>query len=197
MFGLFKRQSKSTQVSYKFFVSEVEKYRFLATKMLEASDGKFVLLYHFENTKAETEQLLNAAKVTFSTDRNSGERILLLSSTEFLTTDVSGIPTIFVIEIYPLPDRDSNIAKKAAEKEYPITFYASLDSPFFQLFGGDRITNLLQQMGVEPGEVIEHKFINSAVIKVQDKIKKGIENEQPVIQSLEAWMSANKIENTI
>lgn len=194
MFGLFKKQPKSPQTNYKFFVSEVEKYRFLTEKMIKASNEKFVLLYHYENTRAEMEQLLQAAKVSFDTDRNSGARILVLDASEFLDHEIFGGPEIFVIEIYPLAERDGRIVQKALDKEYHVTFYASIDSPFFQLFGGDRITSLLQRIGVEPGEVIEHSFIDNAVRKAQVKIAKAIQVEQPVRESLEEWMKVNKVE---
>lgn len=193
MFGLFKKQSKSHRPSYKFFISEVEKYRFLVRTMQEASDDKFVLLYHFENTRSETEQLLHAAKVGFGTDRNNGERILLLDGREFLDHQVYGAPEIFVIEIYPLAEIDEQIAIVAGENDYEITFYASIDSPFFEYFGGDRVTSLLQQLGVKPDEVIEHKFINSAIAKAQDKIEKSLGQEKPVKSSLEDWMHSNAV----
>ncbi len=197
MFGLFKKSSKSPQAHYKFFISEVEKYRFLATKMLEASHDKFVLLYHFENTRFEMEQLLNAAKVSFDTDRNSGARILVLDAVEFLENDLYGTPEVFVIEIYPLSARDSQMVKKALDRNHSLTFYASVDSPFFQLFGGERVTNLMRQMGMEPGEVIEHKFINNAIIKAQDKIAGNLSQEQPVRDSLEEWMKVNRVEVSV
>lgn len=194
MFGLFKKSSNAPQAHYKFFISEVEKYRFLATRMLEASDDKFVLLYHFENTRSEMERLLNAAKVSFDTDRNSGARILVLDAAEFLDSEIYGTPEIFVIEIYPLSARDSRIVQIALDKDYQLTFYASVDSAFFQLFGGERMLDLMQRMGMEPGEVIEHKFIDSAIIKAQDKIAKNLSVEQPVRDSLEEWMKVNEVE---
>ncbi|MCR9066981.1 MAG: hypothetical protein NXI00_23645, partial [Cytophagales bacterium] len=178
---------------YKFFVSEVEKYRFLATKMLEASNEKFILLYHFENTRSEMEQLLTAAKVDFNTDRNSGARILVLDAEEFLSNEIYGTPEVFVIEIYPLAERDSIIVQKAQDKRLELNCYASIDSPFFQLFGGERVTNLIHKMGVEPGEVIEHSFINTAIIKAQQKIAKNLGVEQLVRASLEEWMKENNV----
>lgn len=193
MFGLFKKSTKSPQVHYKFFVSEVEKYRFLATHML-ATDNKYVLLYHYEDTRSQMEQLLEAAKVTFSADRNSGARILVLDAEEFLSDEIYGTPEVFVIEIYPLAEREARIVQKALDKDYQLTCYASIDSPFFQLFGGDRITSLMQRMGVKPGEVIEHSFIDDAVRKAQLKIAKAIQVEQPVRDSLEEWMKVNKVE---
>lgn len=194
MFGLFKKSPTAPEAHYKFFISEIEKYRFLTTKMLEASGDKFVLLYHFENTRSEMEQLLKAAKVSFDTDRNSGARILVLDAAEFLESEIYGTPEIFVIEIYPLAERDSRMVQKALDKDYQLTFYASVDSAFFQMFGGERVTNLMRQMGMEPGEVIEHKFINSAIVKAQNKIAKGLSVEQPIRESLEEWMKVNQVE---
>jgi preprotein translocase subunit SecA len=40
-----------------------------------------------------------------------------------------------------------------------VTLYSSLDEPLFTHFGGDKITNLVKQMGMKEDEAIEHALI--------------------------------------
>ncbi|MEA2082106.1 MAG: preprotein translocase subunit SecA, partial [Elusimicrobiota bacterium] len=50
-------------------------------------------------------------------------------------------------------------------------FFISLEDELMRLFGGDRIKPLMERMGLEDGEVIEHPFINAAVSNAQKKIE--------------------------
>ncbi|MCD6311379.1 MAG: preprotein translocase subunit SecA, partial [Elusimicrobia bacterium] len=50
-------------------------------------------------------------------------------------------------------------------------FFISLEDELMRLFGGDRIKPLMERMGLEDGEVIEHPFINTAVSNAQKKIE--------------------------
>ena len=50
-------------------------------------------------------------------------------------------------------------------------FFISLEDELMRLFGGDRIKPLMERIGLEDGEVIEHPFINAAVSNAQKKIE--------------------------
>lgn len=194
MFGLFKKKDRSPQAQYKFFVSEVEKYRHFAKEMLSADQGNFVLLYHFENTASEMARLLEAAQVAFATDRNTHASVWVLDSEEFITSEIHGTPTVIVTEIYPLAERDQQIIQKAAEKSLPVAFYASLDSAFFKMFAGERLLSLMEKLGVAPGEVLEHRMISSSVQRAQKKVAQQIGIEQRNKESIEAWISQNQVD---
>ena len=50
-------------------------------------------------------------------------------------------------------------------------FFISLGDELMRLFGGDRIRPLMEKIGLQDGEVIEHPFINRAVANAQKKIE--------------------------
>jgi len=50
-------------------------------------------------------------------------------------------------------------------------FFISLEDELMRLFGGDRIKPIMEKIGLQDGEVIEHPFINKAVANAQKKIE--------------------------
>ncbi|MFP4380267.1 MAG: preprotein translocase subunit SecA [Candidatus Sumerlaeia bacterium] len=50
-------------------------------------------------------------------------------------------------------------------------FYLSLEDDLMRLFGSDRISGIMQRLGLEDGEEIHHPFITRAITKAQKKIE--------------------------
>jgi len=50
-------------------------------------------------------------------------------------------------------------------------FYLSLEDDLMRLFGSERISGLMQRMGVEEGEVIEHSMVTSAISRAQKRVE--------------------------
>jgi preprotein translocase subunit SecA len=50
-------------------------------------------------------------------------------------------------------------------------FYLSLEDDLMRLFGAERISGLMQKMGVEEGEVIEHGMVTSAIGRAQKRVE--------------------------
>ncbi len=50
-------------------------------------------------------------------------------------------------------------------------FYLSLEDDLMRLFGSDRIAGLMQRMGVQEGEVIEHGLVTSAISRAQKRVE--------------------------
>src|SRR5204862_7795191 len=50
-------------------------------------------------------------------------------------------------------------------------FYLSLEDDLMRLFGAERISTLMQKMGVEEGEVIEHGMVTSAIGRAQKRVE--------------------------
>jgi len=52
-------------------------------------------------------------------------------------------------------------------------FYVSLEDDLMRLFGSDRIVKLMDRMGIEEGEVIQHSMITSSIERAQTKIEEN------------------------
>ncbi|WP_289023193.1 preprotein translocase subunit SecA [Desulfobacter postgatei] len=50
-------------------------------------------------------------------------------------------------------------------------FYLSLEDDLLRIFGGDRIHAVMDRLGIEDGEHIEHKFISKAIENAQSKVE--------------------------
>ncbi len=50
-------------------------------------------------------------------------------------------------------------------------FYLSLDDDLLRLFGSGRIASVMQRMGLEEGEKIEHKMVSKAIANAQKKVE--------------------------
>ncbi len=50
-------------------------------------------------------------------------------------------------------------------------FYLSLEDDLLRIFGGERITNIMDKLGMEEGEPIEHNLISKAIENAQSKVE--------------------------
>ncbi len=52
-------------------------------------------------------------------------------------------------------------------------FYLSLEDDLMRLFGSERIASIMQRMGLEEGEVIQHRMITKSVERAQKKVEQN------------------------
>ncbi len=50
-------------------------------------------------------------------------------------------------------------------------FYLSLEDSLMRIFGSERISNMMQKLGMEDGEAIEHPWVNKAIENAQRKVE--------------------------
>jgi len=50
-------------------------------------------------------------------------------------------------------------------------FYLSLEDSLMRIFGSERISNMMQKLGMEEGEAIEHPWVNKAIENAQRKVE--------------------------
>jgi len=50
-------------------------------------------------------------------------------------------------------------------------FYVSLEDDLMRLFGAERISNIMNKLGIEEGEVMEHKWLNKSVERAQRRVE--------------------------
>ncbi len=52
-------------------------------------------------------------------------------------------------------------------------FYVSLEDNLMRLFGSDRVTRVMDRLGVEEGEVITHPWVNKSIERAQKKVEQN------------------------
>ncbi len=68
---------------------------------------------------------------------------------------------------------DNQLRGRAARQGDPgaSKFYLSLEDDLMRIFGSERISGLMERMGMEEGEVIEHKFLSRAIESAQKRVE--------------------------
>ncbi len=70
---------------------------------------------------------------------------------------------------------DRQLRGRAGRQGDPGTsqFFVSLEDNLMRLFGSDRIANLMDKMGMEEGEVIQHSMITNSIERAQKKVEEN------------------------
>ncbi|WP_024334400.1 preprotein translocase subunit SecA [Desulfotignum balticum] len=122
--------------------------------------------------KAEAEIIANAGQknaVTISTnmagrgtDIKLGEGVVELGGLHILGTSRHESRRI-----------DNQLRGRAGRQGDPGSsrFYLSLEDDLLRIFGGDRIHKVMDRLGIEDGEHIEHSFISKAIENAQSKVE--------------------------
>jgi hypothetical protein len=106
-----------------------------------------------------------------------------------------GCPVI-VVERHPLPSENRALLVRLQELgvEASPLFFSALDEPLMRAFGGDRVTAMLDSLGLEPDEPIQHRLVTSAMANAREKIAKRVGSGPPTrARSMEEWLLLNGV----
>ncbi len=74
------------------------------------------------------------------------------------------------------------------------TFFSAIDDPLMRTFGGERIVALLDALGLEPDELIEHRMVSEAIANARRKLADRLGSGLPArARSMEEWFTRNGI----
>jgi preprotein translocase subunit SecA len=168
-----------------------------------------IVFTYFENEQSEILTFLTEKKVPyyqlsaeFAGEAAQQEKVVFVCDASFIQSSTlmnllkgwqtGGKVSFLFAGHYPLPSKeDLNIKKlNTSFPQCPIIFYSSLDEPAFKIFGTDKISNLMERMGMKEDEVIEHAMVGSAMKRAREKVESGVTSEI-VAQSEEEWYAKN------
>jgi preprotein translocase subunit SecA len=68
---------------------------------------------------------------------------------------------------------DRQLRGRCARQGDPGTsrFYVSLEDDLMRLFGSERIAGIMEKLGIEEGEVLEHKWLNKSIERAQRRVE--------------------------
>lgn len=175
MFGLFKKSEARIKVDDKIWMSSEEKIDAIR-EMLRLNPACLFLVW-FEDSLMTYQQHLGlpAGSPQLMTVERAG------------VSDVAGKMVIF-LEHYPLADAEQIQYRRLSLQNVPVL--SSLDEPIFDLFGGDRIREMMKRLGMEKGEIVAHDMINSAIRRAQQKIAGKVRLEKKATSAKE-WFAMN------
>jgi len=175
MFGLFKSNLKNNAVNDQVWLTEAAKSR-ACQKMIVANPDILFVAWFEETAKSLRKEL--------SLDEDSP---LVLLADRITAENIKGKLLIFV-EHYPLKVKEQNLFDRLALNNVPVL--SSLDAPFFSIFGGDRIRELMYKLGTLEDEVIAHAMINKSIVRAQEQIAKKVLIEKHAT-SAKQWFVLN------
>jgi preprotein translocase subunit SecA len=126
-------------------------------------DADFIYFYHLDSfyrvPRDAYERLFNAYKK--STDVEHDEVVAL------------GGLHIIATERHEARRIDNQLRRRAGRQGDPGSsrFYLSLEDDLMRIFGSDRISGLMQRLGMEEGVPIEHKMVTKAIERAQKQVE--------------------------
>lgn len=198
MFGLFKSKPKVAPLTHHVYLSQTALYRQLIGKVIKSSESlnRLMLVYHFNETEVAIRRLLEAAQINFGSSNDpigTDSNVLLFQAKEIRQySKIDEFSIILFCEIHPLGGVDVEFYQilKAQNERAEIVFYVSMDSPILTRFGAERILDMMNKLGMEENEKIEHKLIDKSILKAQEKLKQLIIHEKEA-ESIQKWMDSN------
>jgi preprotein translocase subunit SecA len=126
-------------------------------------DADFVYFYHLENfyrvPRAQYEHLLGAFKKETDAEH---EHVVALGGLHIVATERHEARRI-----------DNQLRGRAGRQGDPGSsrFYLSLEDDLMRIFGSDRISGLMQRLGMEEGVPIEHRMVTRAIERAQKQVE--------------------------
>ncbi len=71
-----------------------------------------------------------------------------------------------------------------------IDVYSALDEPLLDTFGGAEIKNMMQKMGMQQDEMIEHPLVSKSIANAQNKLAEKL-NFPSTASSQAEWFQKN------
>jgi hypothetical protein len=164
----------------------------LEAKQRSQSETVAILLVaHFPDVFARLEEIARQqtwdvpCQVVFATNLNPH----LASG---LNVDESAVMDVIVAERHPLPSVDDRLQEFADELPCRCRFshHVSLDDAVMKAFAGDRVRDLLKQVGMKEDEAIESQMVSRRIRRAQKKIENRTCGSLDA-ESAEKWLEKN------
>jgi hypothetical protein len=92
---------------------------------------------------------------------------------------------------YPMVATEQKVLTKLAAMGFnSFVFCLSFDDPLLKMFGSEKILPLLEKMGLEDEEALEHKIITLSINNARDKVGKKVRTEIQA-SSPQEWFALN------
>jgi hypothetical protein len=118
------------------------------------------------------------------------------------TTTTNPALTVIAWERYPLRAKDNALTAFITELNAwlncTLRFHAALDTPPMSMFAADTTRNILQRLGMEETECIQHPMLSKSLAKAQAKVaEKANVDPKPGARSAAEWFEAWKLDRTL
>jgi hypothetical protein len=176
MFKLFQSDGNKAKIIDRVFMHQQGKWNYCLKTLAEKPNTIFI--GWFDATITELENFIA---------RNNSSPVPILNARSIHRSQVEGLPIIF-IEHHPMKSKEEMLFSELGLKEAIIL--TALDEPLLTLFGGEKIIDMMQKLGMKEDEIIEHKMVSQSIANAQKKIEEKLVVEQSVRSQAE-WLERN------
>ena len=176
MLNLFKKKSSEPKVNDKIWMAQADKWKACAELTRTNPDSFFIAW--FDETRQQLEDIFTKENLAIQN---------ILSAREAGTHHLKNKTFVF-IEHYPLRSREQALFTSLQPAD--ILIYSALDEPLFMHFGGEKIIQMMKQLGMKETESIENSLLSNAIRNAQEKIEKKVLADQ-TSRSQNDWLSKN------
>jgi hypothetical protein len=158
------------------FMSKDAKWRSL--KNLEGT----TFIAHFPATKREVQEFARARSLSISIRMAS-------DLAPGMGVGVDPNLKVAVLERHPLRAHDDRVGDWADSAASSLVFLVSLEDSLLNVFAGS-LHSVLDRLGIDPNEAIEHAMVSQSIASAQDKIRKTATGDLPA-ESDAQWVKVN------
>jgi hypothetical protein len=176
MFNLFKPKTPSVKVNGKVWMDAKAKLE-ACRQMLGAND-KCLFVVWFEESFHQFQSAL-------SLPENSTHLMLAQNVTRSTITN----RMLIFVEHYPLRKIEQHFFLQLNLPEAVVL--SSLDEPFFEKFGGEKLTEVMKRMGMKEDEMIDSTMVTKSIQRAQEKIEETVSTDRKATSQRE-WFLLNQ-----
>lgn len=194
--GLFGTSKKLiTTRAWKNRIAALRGLGVLAMTEMKAGNSVVVVTF-FDDRFEDCRNFLTENQIPFSTlddvnlvNKPASLYLVRASQLGRPLTGINKLSTVLFYGRYPIKGWEESVEQKlpACEQKF---YCVSLEDPFFQLFGGDRVKLLMEQLGMKDDEFVEHSMIDRSIGRAQEKLAGKIRSETKT-GSEEEWYRRN------
>ncbi|MFN8284304.1 MAG: hypothetical protein U0U67_13880 [Chitinophagales bacterium] len=188
---LFGKKKNELQTIEYIWKNDYAKYKGIL-RMTDRSKP-IIFIYYFIETKNQIQQLIETMQVSFSSDIYKQDKITITHAENILDAKIDLThTTVCFIEHHPSFTTEHKILNYLENdlqiKE--VIFHIALTEPLLHYFAGDKIVPLLEKMGFDENEALQHSMITRSIINAQKKIDDKNPNSIET-QSAKHWFEVN------
>ena len=176
MLNIFKKKNSETKIIDKIWMAQMDKWK--ACAELARTNPSTLFVAWFDETRQQLEDIFTKENLPIQN---------ILSAREAGTHQLKNKSFVF-IEHYPLRNKEQALFTSLQPSD--ILIYSALDEPLFMHFGGEKIIQMMKQLGMKETESIENSMLSNAIRNAQEKIEKKVLGDQ-TSRSQNDWLSKN------
>jgi hypothetical protein len=178
MIAMMKLQKGQSSLVISFFPSEQKKLK----SFMEENQMEFIMLDDYFNGDLSKPGIFLLSASSLSTSVWQG--VFSNSSNRF------GGEAYFSGH-YPLQAKENRVLESLSNKGFDsFVFCLSFDDPLLKMFGSENILPILERLGLEDEESLEHAMITKAIQRAREKLERKVSREVAA-DSPEEWFAKN------